>query len=67
MFCYMFCQAVSESGNEEQRDLSDLRRTLFLAIWILFSVYAFGPWSPGFIGDPADINLIISTCKQLKR
>lgn len=58
-----FCQAVSETGSEEQRDLSGLRRTLFLTIWAPLFLYAFGPWSPGSVGDPADTDLIINLCK----
>lgn len=62
-------QAVSDgaSAGEEQggggSDLTAVRRALLLAIWLPFTAYAFGPWSPGATGDPKDIELVTHLCE----
>eukprot|EP00752_Nemacystus_decipiens_P014794 g13171.t1 len=54
-------KAASGVGGEEGGDGNDLtaaRRALLLAIWLPFTAYAFGPWSPGSVGDPKDFEII---------
>lgn len=49
---------------EEGRDLTGLRRTVLLGVWLCFVAYAFGPWSPGASGDPKDIELVTHLCEK---
>lgn len=62
-------QAVSGGAGvgEEQggggNDLTAVRRALLLAIWLPFTAYAFGPWSPGATGDPKDLELVTHLCE----
>ncbi|CBN78927.1 hypothetical protein Esi_0157_0006 [Ectocarpus siliculosus] len=49
---------AGEGRDGDGRDLTAVRRALLLAIWLPFTIYAFGPWSPGATGDPKDIELV---------
>ncbi|CAM9325133.1 unnamed protein product [Ectocarpus sp. 12 AP-2014] len=49
---------AGEGRDGDDRDLTAVRRALLLAIWLPFTIYAFGPWSPGATGDPKDIELV---------
>lgn len=59
-------QAASGVGEEQGgggNDLTAVRRALFLAIWLPFTAYAFGPWSPGYVGDPNDFEILTHLCE----
>lgn len=65
-FCLPVAQAISEADGGDLegggKDLTAVRRALFLAIWLPFTIYAFGPYSPGLTFDPKDAELAAQLC-----
>lgn len=54
---------VDEEQGGGGNDLTAIRRALVLAVWLPFAAYAFGPFSPGSIGDPKDFEILTHLCE----